>query len=159
MKLEDTALESIFTDLFDKCHDYYGEELLESGSGKQLDELPELNDEWLNKAEQCEKKSQNEEKRACQLYLINKQIADAEKLNNSYDPVYPVLPTKGPSYDPSPDANPISDDESSIKYGENGSISSADGVIGKAVSKSPEKKLFFENLESDGHHGISKMVV
>ena len=32
-KLEDTSLESIFTDLFDKCRDYYGEEPLESDSG------------------------------------------------------------------------------------------------------------------------------
>ena len=115
--MEDTALDSIFTDLFDKCRDFYGKELLDS------DELPELNDEWLDEAEQREKKSRNEEKRARQVDLINEQIADAEKLNNSYDPVYPVLP----SDDPPPDAYPISDDDSSIEYGNDGSISSADG--------------------------------
>ena len=126
-KLEDTALESIFTELFETCRDYYGEEPLESDSGERLDELPELNDEWLNEAEQREKKSRNEEKRARQVDLVNEQIAEAEKLNNSYDPVYPILPTDGPSNDPSPDAHAISDDESSIEYGDNGSISSADG--------------------------------
>ena len=55
-KLEDTALDSIFTDLFDTCWDYYGEELLDSTSGEQLDKLPELNDEWLDEAERLRMK-------------------------------------------------------------------------------------------------------
>ena len=113
-KLEDTSLESIFTDLFDTCRDYYGEEPLESDSGKQFDELPELHDEWLNEAERREKKSRQEEKRARQVDIVNEQIADAEKLNNLYKPVYPVLPTDGPPDDSIPDAHAISDDESSV---------------------------------------------
>ena len=80
-KLEDTSLESIFTDLFDKCCDYYGEELL-SDSGKQLNELPELHDDWLNKAERRDKKSCQEETRTRKVDIVTEQIADAKKLNN-----------------------------------------------------------------------------
>lgn len=123
-KLEDTSLESIFTDLFDKCRDYYGEEPLESDSSKQLDELHELHDELLNEAERREKRSRQEEKRARQVDIVNEQIADAEELNNSYKPIYPVLPTNGPPDDSLPDAHAISDDESSVESDEE-TVSSA----------------------------------
>ena len=96
--------------MFETCRDYYGKEPSESDSGKPLDELPELNDEWLNEAEQREKKSRNEDKRAHQVDLVNEQISEAEKLNNLYDPVYPILTTDGSFDDPSPDAHAISDD-------------------------------------------------
>ena len=92
-----------------------------------MDELPELHDEWLNKAERREKKSRLEEKRARQLDIVTEQIVEAEKLNTSYDPVYPTLPTDGPPRDPTPDSNPISDDESSVEYGDDESVSSTEG--------------------------------
>ena len=120
VKLGDTSLEAIFTKLFDKCRDYYGEEPLASDSDTQLDELPELHDEWLNEAERHEKKSRLKEKRARQLDIVTEQIVEAEKPNTSYDPVYPTLPTDGPPRNPTPDSNPISDDESSVEYGDDG---------------------------------------
>ncbi len=61
-----------------------------SALDEQLDELPELNDEWLDEGVHCKKKYRNEEKHACQVDLINEQIADAEKLNTLHDPVYPI---------------------------------------------------------------------
>ena len=97
---------------------------MKSDSSKQLDELPELHDEWLNEADRREKKYCQEEKRACQVDIVNEQIADAEKLNNSYKPIYPVLPTNGPPDDSLPDAHAISDDESSVDSDEE-TVSSA----------------------------------
>ena len=86
--------------------------------------MPELYDEWFNEAERREKKSRLEEKRARQLDIVAEQIVEAEKLNTSYDPVYPTLPTDGPPRNPTPDSNPISDDESSVEYGDDESVSS-----------------------------------
>ena len=97
---------------------------MESDSSKQLDELPELHSEWLNKAERRKKKSRQEEKRTRQVDIVNEQIADAEKLNNLYKPIYPVLQTNGPPDDSIPDAHAISDNESSVDSDEE-TVSSA----------------------------------
>mmetsp|Transcript_4245 Transcript_4245/g.9633 ORF Transcript_4245/g.9633 Transcript_4245/m.9633 type:complete len:374 (+) Transcript_4245:4104-5225(+) len=125
-KLEDTTLELIFTDLFETCRDYYGEEPLVDTSGKQSeinDDLPELQNEWLNEAERRDKKARLEERRARQIDKWNEQSADTEELNKNFNPIYPTLSTDGPPDVPTPGAHPVSDDESSV---DNGSVSSAD---------------------------------
>ena len=113
-RLEDTVLEDIFGKLFVKCRDYYGEDAVISDklSGEMVpdDEPLPLDDMWLNEPERREKKQRLEERRARQIEKFKQQNADFEKLNNDFNPPYPVIPTED---GPPPGAAVVSDDEDS----------------------------------------------
>lgn len=110
----DDAIERIFTDLFENCRDYYGEEAIETVSVEesgQTDESPELNDEWLTEPERRDKKARMEAKRSNDGIIARKQAEEFEKLNSEYNPSYPSQPTYSPTNEPVPDGALISDDD------------------------------------------------
>ena len=93
VKLQDTKIEAIFSELFESCCDYYGEEPFPTPEGDEakqpIDECPKLGDDWLTKPERREKKCRLEAKKARQLDVRRDQAKDFEKLNSEYNPPYP----------------------------------------------------------------------
>ena len=82
--------------------DLDGDDVKPSNQATPVEDIPELDDEWLSENERRDKKERIDQRRNVQNEVRRKQAAEFEKLNKDFNPTYPV-----------PQATPVSDDESS----------------------------------------------
>ena len=112
-RLEDSAVEPIFNDLFETCKDYYGEEGRPPEGAVQSDPPMELGGEWLTEAERRDKGSRNESWRSNQHKIRFEQAKDFERLNADFNLTWPLDDGSVPS------ADPLTDDESNASDDDN----------------------------------------
>ena len=113
-RLGDSAVESVFNDLFVTCRDFYGEEGRPPEDEKSapegveaVDPPPELGGEWLTEAERRDKDSRGESWRSQQHQKRSQQAKEFEQLNDDFNPIWPLDNFDVPS------AASISDDDDS----------------------------------------------
>ena len=109
-RLSETELETVFRDLFTTSCEDFSEEVIapEGAEGAQENGIElEVTNEWLTEEKLREKKERIVSQRSNQQREREKRAAEFEKLNESFNPPYPV-PQGYP-----PGAVPVSDEEES----------------------------------------------
>ena len=113
-RLGDSAVESVFNDLFVTCRDFYGEEgrppedAISTPEGVEAVDPPhELGGEWLTEAERRDNDSRGESWRSQQHHKRSQQAKEFEQLNDDFNPIWPLDNFDVPS------AASISDDDDS----------------------------------------------
>ena len=142
-RLKDTAVESIFNDLFDNCREYYGDEAVcppegATGDGdapasdETFDDPPlELGGEWLTEPERREKKERVDEWRVQQHEIRKRQAKEFERLNEGYSPDWPLDDSSN-----LPDAALISDSDDSSVESDDSDTCLLDGSEGAPIGAS-----------------------